>query len=103
MTDLTYWEPFLRTAKDLNTWANPGPGAVRGASYIFGEIERSQEELYLDCINWLLEDTNKHFLSAHIPELKIRDIEHSLCEYSKYQKAYDGTGRPKQRYNGRRD
>ena len=34
---------------------------------------------------------------------ELREIEHSLCEFDKYQRAKTGVGRPRQNYNGRAD
>jgi len=103
MTDLTY-TPKLSGATDRMTWANRGPGALKGMRKIFGDYYKvRQEGTFLLCLRWLLKKTNEHFEGSHLPLLEMRDIEHSLCEYYKYQKTLDGEGRPRQRYDGQPD
>lgn len=111
--DLRYTH-LLNRAKDVLTWANPGPGALRGVHRLKGgvpgkgpldssrfvkraeAIEKMQELLAL----------SKRYLPATMPALEMREAEHSLCEWDKYERALDqrlrgvDSGRLKRRYNG---
>jgi hypothetical protein len=77
---------LLTKAHDINTWANIGPGCKRG-------LERLGMEVHLDSLRHLLSIT---------PDLgrplELREIEHSLCEFDKYQRVKTGAGRPRGRY-----
>lgn len=88
VTDLRH-TCMLEKATDIMTWANPGPGAIRGLQYL------SSDAGYLLTMQRLLAD------SAHLFEwdrkMEMRDIEHALCEYAKYRNAYAGE-RLKRRY-----
>ncbi len=95
-SDLRHTE-ILKGAIDIMTWTNPGPGCRRGllrlAPYLMGNdhaIELMQELLAI----------SSHRLESHVPKLEMRDIEHSLCEFSKYMKVKLVEGRPRCRYNG---
>lgn len=86
---------LLKNAKDVNTWANVGPGAWRGLNFMFPNMPK---ENGLWKMIELLEDS-MDMTEEHVPEMELRDIEHSLCEFYKYVKIKNG-GRGKQRYNG---
>jgi hypothetical protein len=38
------------------------------------------------------------YLSEKFPKLEMRDIEHSLCEFDKYERVRNGEGAPRGRY-----
>ena len=99
VTDLRHTH-LLRNARDIYTWANPGPGAKRGLN-----------RMNLRTLTW---DSNKHdwnaemfellkmadkYLEPHVPNLEMREIEHSLCEFDKYERTRLGEGRPRAKYN----
>jgi len=92
-----YHTEILRPV-DRMTWANPGPGAMKGLKLLFpdmkggfnGAIKRMR----------LLLSVSKSFLAYYVPELEMRDIEHSLCEFQKYHRTANGIGRPKLRWDG---
>ena len=96
VTDLTY-TPMLCNASDKNTWANAGPGAKRGLERIYGYMHEWE---YLQYMRLLLVESVK-YVGDHVPMLDMRAIEHSLCEFSKYVRIKEGTGRARSRYNGR--
>lgn len=103
--------PLLRNAKDIMTWANPGPGAMRGINRILGlpigwnEVNGQRRYFhpkqpgvdYVESMRVLLE-ASKYYLEPYMPELEMRDIEHSLCEFDKYERARLGQGRPRSRF-----
>lgn len=90
---------------DDNQWANAGPGCRRGLNRIFPNFGDNQD----DCQRAIkfLRDYQGQFLNEYeLPfyeypgKLTMRAIEHSLCEFSKYAKAYLGEGRPRNKYRG---
>ena len=83
---------------DTLTWANVGPGSKRGLERLGMKANNnSMMELlglapqYLPLDRWRAQ-------SGLLFEM--REIEHSLCEFDKYERARLGTGVPKQRYDG---
>ena len=93
---------YLRKADDIKTWANPGPGAIRGLCRLWGTPLKENrhgrlkpppydKQLALDQMRWLLEQSPKH-LKSHVPALEMRDIEHCLCETDKYERVKNGQG-----------
>jgi hypothetical protein len=103
VTDLR-WTRYLRTAKDIKTWANAGPGALRGLRRLRGNDGQlspngisAPEALHE--MQDLLEAAPKN-LPPGFNGLELRDIEHSLCETDKYLRVYYGEGRPRSLYDG---
>jgi len=99
-TDLTYTS-ILSRADDLYTWANPGPGASRGLCRLLGrpvKLNMKAEEAVpymqtlLSCIS---RDVPASFWGRR---LTMRDIEHSLCEFDKYERVRLGEGRPRAKF-----
>lgn len=112
ITDLRHTR-YLENATDIMTWANPGPGAMRGIQRMMG-LEISNEyghkappdvraqypnrEGYIDTIRYLL-SVAQEFGFKWYPILEMRDIEHSLCEWDKYERTRTGEGRPRSKFN----
>lgn len=101
VTDLRHTR-YLNEAPDTTTWANAGPGALRGLNRLRGvdpQTPMSQTEAN-DRMHQLLVECHKHeelcFIFDEIPEM--RDIEHSLCETDKYLRVKNGEGRPRAKY-----
>lgn len=99
VTDLRHTK-HLNQAKDIMTWANAGPGAKRGLNRIFGrdiktplKNEQSNHEM-MDLLDYSVE-----MLEPHVPALEMRDIEHSLCEFDKYERTRLNQGRPRAKYH----
>ena len=89
--------PFVGfRAFDILTWANAGPGAMRGLNRIYG-----RELTYT---------SKKHDWCAEMRELltiaviqqsldfELREIEHSLCEFDKYERVRLKQGAPRSKY-----
>lgn len=92
---------YLRTAPDITTWANAGPGAKRGLNRLLGlpAGDPITARAALTLMRELLEQANTGRAHLHVPlPLEMRDIEHSLCETDKYLRAKTGEGRPKQQF-----
>lgn len=106
VTDLRH--SLLSTAPDIMTWTAPGPGAARGLGRVLsGEVDRfnyhraSDAEEMLEAMRELLELSNDpDYWPAEWPRWEMREVEHTLCEFDKYERARLGEGTPKQRYQG---
>jgi hypothetical protein len=107
ITDLRH-TPVLSTAPDIMTWANPGPGAARGLARVLGlSLDHYNRHSRADVV--AMNGGMRHLLAlsrveshwpAQWPKWEMRDVEHTLCEFDKYERALLGQGTPKQRYNG---
>lgn len=123
VTDLRH-TALLDRAPDIATWANPGPGAVRGLNRIHGrELKKSvpkqqaireMQQLLAasqDVRHWPQKSTDTETkigvrLTPQLedvrgdpeswPRWEMRDVEHTLCEFDKWQRATLGEGRPRQ-------
>jgi hypothetical protein len=95
---------YLDRAPDISTWANTGPGALRGLNRIWGRPledgwpkRHGHEEMRL-----LLPLVHAQWpRGKQWPRLEMREIEHSLCEFDKYERARLGEGRPRAKYHPR--
>lgn len=101
VTDLRHTY-LLENASDIMTWCNPGPGCKRGLARLEGRsIERKKIRLakdWLDQMRKLLVIAQRRLKS--LPPLEMREIEHSLCEWDKYERMRLNEGRSKRKYNG---
>jgi hypothetical protein len=91
---------ILENAPDKLTWSNMGPGAQRGLNRILGR----DKNLRISKAEWLKESFKLLTLAqdklSDLPPLEAREIEHSLCEFDKYERARLGDGRLKRKYPG---
>lgn len=115
--DLTYIEDFPFSE---NEFVIAGPGCKRGMDRLF--IDRDGMT-YEECLFWLRDKFDKLMswlerkgdwpeenpwdpselfmdLEPHDACMNVMSLENCFCEFSKYMKALDGTGRPKVRYDG---
>lgn len=100
VTDLR-WTALLDQAPDILTWANPGPGATRGLGrLVHGNPEqwnqhRDKSRLIemMQTILFISED--RELWPGDWPSWEMRDVEHTLCEFDKYERARLGQGRPR--------
>lgn len=106
VTDLNY-TPVLEKAKDKMTWANAGPGAVRGLNRIHDrKLEKSlnQDQCNVEMKELLTFGKENSYIKKvvlkNVPEehIDMRTIEHSLCEWDKYERVRLGQGRPRSKY-----
>lgn len=100
VTDLR-WTCVLENAPDIMKWANPGPGCIRGASWIkFGNnVTLSRAD-----IGDLVFPLMKRLLTMSLDydwqrPWEMREVEHALCEYDKWKRGHDGS-KLKRRYAG---
>lgn len=119
VTDLRFTS-LLERAPDITTWANPGPGARRGANRVHGRDKKDKSvrrdglisemrellELSKDMDLWPQylksgwhgpKDTWSRDPVARDawPAWEMRDVEHTLCEFDKYERVRLGEGRPR--------
>lgn len=107
---------------DRLTWANPGPGATRGLGRVFyGDRDHyrpNQKRLLNELMQVLLGNSNdpenwpvpdgsgykslqqffleKEGVDQSWPAWDMRTVEHTLCEFDKYERVRTGEGRPRQ-------
>jgi hypothetical protein len=101
VTDLRHTH-LLENAEDILSWANAGPGAMRGLNRLTGRplefCKRSwdwngeMQVLYQWCKEHL--DLSKF----HRP-FEMREIEGGLCEFDKYSRILHGQGRTRSIYD----
>lgn len=104
VTDL-YYTKMLEKAKDVDTWANPGPGCAGGLGQLFyGDFDKfnrtskSDREEMIELMQFQLElSKDNEFWPKKWPVWNMRTAEHTNCEYFKYVKAQQGL-RLKRRY-----
>jgi hypothetical protein len=121
ITDLRH-TALLDKAPDIMTWANPGPGALRGANRVLGNgddlIERNgklKPASYADTYDVMRDLLDLSRDSTYWPQpggavdvgapgqwpaWEMREVEHTLCEFDKYERTRRGQGTPRGRFNG---
>jgi len=90
VSDLRY-TPVLSSAVDVLTWANPGPGALRGLRRVFQGMPNADA---IPQMRYLCERGPTQFPLR----IEMREIEHTLCEFDKYCRVKFGEGRPRSMY-----
>jgi hypothetical protein len=107
VTDLRH-TALLERAPDVMLWANPGPGCRRGMNRVLGRPKKTPFERG---VHWSLAaghgEIQKYMreLLAHSqnpdlwprewPAWEMREVEHTLCEFDKYERVRLGEGRPR--------
>jgi hypothetical protein len=94
-TDLRYTY-IGSNATDINEWANAGPGAMRGLNRIHERDLHYTSKRH----DWCSEMRELLTLSQERSSLnfELREIEHSLCEFDKYERVRLGQGTPRSKY-----
>ena len=99
--DLQYTDLFKPT--DTMSWANPGPGAQRGLQRIMnGAVGGGKlyDSVMLAAMQELLRLSHQEHYWQWKRQWDMRTVEHTLCEFDKYERARLGEGTPKQKYQG---
>lgn len=117
---------FLQNAEDIMTWANLGPGAIRGLHRMCNvPVPKNKGQNNLNncesLMDQLIHTANSKLVAGPkvinttpatlpqalkskagviLPLLEMREIEHSLCEFDKYERARQGVGQMKRTYDG---
>lgn len=91
VTDLRFTH-VLSGAPDILSWANPGPGARRGLARVQGlpvkhyhHLWRERTPEVVDGMKVALVVVNKRW-PKRWPRWEMREIEHTLCEFDKYER-----------------
>lgn len=105
VTDLRHTR-YLRDAPDIYTWANAGPGAIRGLNRLHGrdlttQPPRPQTNEEMRQLMLAL-NSDETLWPAKWPRLEMRDVEHSLCEFDKYERVSLGEGKMRSKYDWRK-
>lgn len=113
VTDLRHTR-YLKDAHDIYSWANAGPGAIRGLNRLYGRNleakphpRQTNEEMFK--LMKELNDLDEPGFNATFgepcdvnPRFEMRDIEHSLCEADKYERVRLGEGKMRSKYDWRK-
>ena len=89
---------LLEDATDKLTWCNPGPGAKRGLNRLLDRPLKQRPKDWQPQVIKLLKLARRRL--PKMPTLEMREIEHSLCEWDKYERARLQDGHMKRKYNG---
>lgn len=121
VTDLRH-TALLDKAPDIMTWANPGPGAARGAGRVFEGDHKAFNKSHKAKLNGMMQQlllasrdpkhwpqplvggrgtsyselAGAHNFKGAWPMWEMREVEHTLCEFDKFERARLGEGRPRQ-------
>lgn len=90
----------LNTAFDRDFFVTPGPGSLRGLSWIFnggptGVTETNFDHYFNNLRAWV----DLHW-PADVRPVDNQDLQNCLCEFDKYCRVTTGTGRSKRNYDG---
>lgn len=95
------WTKMLDAAPDINTWANPGPGAKRGLGRIYANdpersVSRGRMLAEMQALLLCSRDDNNW---PHLwTKWEMREVEHQLCEFDKYKRIHLGEGRTRMNF-----
>lgn len=87
---------------DRMTWAPLGPGSCRGLNRLYGFAAKvtQKEEEFKGMLSDTIETLRESLPQEISGRLEAHDYQNCLCEFSKFEKALWGEGRPKQLYRG---
>lgn len=90
----------LSAAKDWWTFVAPGPGSLRGASWFhYGDPTRVTPRLFDELFMDIREYVDDRW-PLDVPKICNQDLQNCLCEYDKYMRVLNKTGRSKRGYDG---
>ena len=84
-------------AFDILTWANAGPGAMRGLNRIYGRELTYTSKKHDWCAE--MRDLLTIAVIQQSLDFELREIEHSLCEFDKYERVRLKQGAPRSKYH----
>lgn len=100
VTDMRHTS-LMERASDIDTWANPGPGAMRGLNRLHGrDLKFRQPKVrFLEEMQVLLFiGQDRELWPGDWPSWEMREVEHTLCEFDKYERVRLGQGEPRQKF-----
>lgn len=91
----------LYNAGDWAGWSAPGPGSLRGLGWFYGHA--ITEGKFEGAMNGVFDYMSGHeeidlIFTGDRPNMQ--DLQNCLCEYDKYMRVKNGTGRSKRNYPG---
>lgn len=110
VTDMRHTR-YLDHAQDIYSWANAGPGAIRGLNRIMGrdlqakpkpEDTNREMVMLMNRLNLIRTDEMNELFGVPkqgSPRFEMRDIEHGLCELDKYLRVKSGDGKMRAKYD----
>tara|TARA_R110002126_G_scaffold223516_4_gene368505 strand:- start:3844 stop:4293 length:450 start_codon:yes stop_codon:yes gene_type:complete len=98
VADLTY-SSFLSDALDLYSYAPIGPGSTRGLNRLFGrKLEgKIHQAQFNDELQFVAKHVNE-ILRWDPKYLTLHDWQNCMCEFDKYIRVDNGSGRPRSTY-----
>lgn len=93
--------PILKKAEDIMTWAHAGPGAIRGLNRITYRETRAgmPQGRALGLMQDLLACSKiEDYWPSEWPAWEMREVEHTLCEFDKYERVRLREGTPRGRF-----
>jgi len=91
----------LGLADDWWEWCAPGPGSLRGMSWFFyGEPGKIKPNVFTEGMKKIRRYVDHHLMGLGISPFCNQDLQNCLCEFDKYMRVKNGTGRSKRGYNG---
>lgn len=98
VADMTYCR-LLNQAKDLYSFAPVGPGSTRGLNRLFcrkldGKISQAQ---FNDELQFIANEVSS-LINLAEPRLTLHDWQNCMCEFDKYIRTENGSGRPRSTY-----
>ena len=91
---------YLDKSFDIVHWANAGPGAMRGLNRIHArDLNYKSKKHDWNAEMKALYKLRYDYLPYEIAhKMEMREIEHSLCEFDKYERVRNGEGKPRGLY-----
>jgi len=88
----------LHSAPDRHTFVVPGPGSIRGVSWFLNGRSDTTGDFH-GAFRIVRDYVDKNW-PAEVPPVDNQDLQNCLCEFDKYCRVKNGTGRSKRKYNG---
>lgn len=90
----------LKDSFDFTSFVSCGPGSLRGASWFhYNEPGKVTPAGFMDYFREIRRYVDEHW-PDEVPRIDNQDLQNCLCEFDKYMRVRNGTGRSKRRYNG---
>lgn len=101
VTDLRH-TALLNQAPDIMTWANAGPGCIRGLNRFFNRdinFRIPKQQVVEEMLQILEYSKDRKYWpnNAEYPAWEMREVEHQNCEEDKYLRVYESNGKRRPR------
>lgn len=100
VADLKYYDEHLMNAEDVQSFVVPGPGSKRGMNRLLGlPFDKSMPTgTFMHGMGLANLLANHVTFDNDWPHLDAQDVQNCLCEFDKWERAFNGDGKPKQLY-----